>query len=464
MSSESSTYEKFKSIAESVECPCAVISIEKKEDGTIGDVRIFAANDKFSMTGENVEGELYTKFLPRNTEFENMCYRAAFEGEKLHTYVDSRKMLGAWADNLLLPLKSEEGSNIGYCQYIYELTKEMDAGNFSSISPTVAGFVIKSCLELRADNDFKTNLDQVMADIRDYTGAATTCVLSLDKEKKKAEIMSQSTKEGLFVAEQAFMKIPYSIAEKWEDLVGESDCFIMRNKDDLQRIEEVIPEWADMLKMEGAQSLCLVPIVQRKDITGYILLTNFDVDKDGMIKDTMEILSVFLSSEIANSQFLKRLEWLTSVDMLTGVRNRAAMNRVVDEFAEILKWTKASFGVAFCMMNGLKYLNDKNGHDAGNQCLEEAGNILREVFDETEVFRSSGEEFAVVCKDIDEDVFKEKIEKLREKGSNPDGVYFAIGYKYDNDEGDIRRALRCANKMMLSEKDIFYDKYPEKKY
>ena len=464
MNSENSTYEKFKIIAESVENPCAVMSVEKKEDGTVGEVRILAANEKFSMTGENVEGELYTKYLPRNPEFENMCYRAAFQGEKLHTYVDSRKMLGAWADNLLLPLKSEDSENIGYCQYIYELTKEMDAGMFSTVSPTIAGFVIKSCLELRADNDFKTNLDKLMADIREYTGAATTCVLSLNKEKRKAEIVSQSTVEGLFMTEQAFVKIPYSIAGKWEELVGETDCFIMRNKADLERIEEVIPDWADMLKMENTQSLCLVPLMQRKDITGYILLTNFNVDNAGMIKDTLEILSIFLSSEIANTQFLKRLEWLTSVDMLTGVRNRAAMNRVVDEFAELLKWTKTSFGVAFCMMNGLKYLNDKNGHDAGNQCLEAAGKILRDVFDETEVFRSSGEEFAVVCKDIEEEEFKERIEKLRELGSDPDGVYFAIGYEYDNKEGDVRLALRNANKMMLSEKEVFYEKYPEKKY
>ncbi|WP_026527583.1 GGDEF domain-containing protein [Butyrivibrio sp. VCD2006] len=463
MNPANSTYEKFKIIAESVENPCAVISIEKKEDGTIGELRIFAANDKFSMTGENVEGEVYTKYLPKEPEFENMCYRAAFGGEKFHTYVDSRKMLGSWVDNLILPLKSEEGGNIGYCQYIYELTKDMDAGKFSTISPKVAGFVIKSCLELRADNDFKTNLDQVMADIRVFTGAATTCVLSLNREKKKAEILSQSTEEGLFLVENTFMKIPYAIAEKWEDLVGESDCFIMRSKAELERIEEVIPDWADKLKMDSVQSLCLVPLSQRRDITGYILLTNFDVDNASMIKDTLVILSVFLSSEIANSQFLKRLEWLTSVDMLTGVRNRATMNRVVDEFAELLKWKKTPFGVAFCMMNGLKFLNDKNGHDAGNQCLEKAGKILRDVFDESEVFRSSGEEFSIVCQNIDEDEFNEKIEKLRELGSDPDGVYFAIGYEYDKKEGNLRAALRVANKMMQSENETFYEKYPEKR-
>ncbi|WP_022761001.1 MULTISPECIES: GGDEF domain-containing protein [unclassified Butyrivibrio] len=459
-----STYDKYKIIAESVENPCAILAVTRDEDGTAKDVQIFAANDKFSMTGENVEGDSYTKYLPKEPEFENMCIKAAFEGEKFHNYVDTTKSLGVWTDNIILPLKQEEDGSVGYCQYIYELTKEMDAGKFSSLSPIIAGFVIKSCLELRTDHDFKTNLGQVIKDIREFTDASSACVISLNKEKKKAEIISQDHKEGILWAAQIYMKVPYDIAESWGEIVGESDCFIMRNKAEIERIEEIAPGWAKALKSENAESLCLVPLKQRLETVGYILLTNFNVDNANMIKDTLEILSVFLSSEMANSQFLKRLEWLTSVDMLTGVRNRAAMNRTVDEFAELLKWKKEPFGVAFCMMNGLQYLNEKNGHDAGNQALEKAGQILRETFDETEVFRSSGEEFSIVCENIDKTEFTEKIEKLRERCSDPDGVYFAIGYEYDDTEGDIRRSLRHANKQMLREKEAFYEKYPEKKY
>ena len=73
-------YEKYKSIAQSVTSPCAILAVTKNEDDTAGDIRILAANDKFSMTGEPVEGELYTKFLPRETEFDDMCMRAAFGG------------------------------------------------------------------------------------------------------------------------------------------------------------------------------------------------------------------------------------------------------------------------------------------------------------------------------------------------------------------------------------------------
>ncbi|WP_029323523.1 GGDEF domain-containing protein [Butyrivibrio sp. AE3004] len=463
MNPEFSTYDRYKIIAQSSENPCAIISVKKNDDGTIGEIRLFATNEKFSMTGENVEGELYTKYLPREPEFEDMCVRAAFNGERLHIYVDTTKMLGAWSENLFLPLKADDDGKTGYCQFVYELTKDMDAGKFSAISPKIAGFVIKSCLELRSDNDFKTNLKQVLDNIREFTGASAACVVSINKEDEEAEIINQSNKGDIFSAANLTMNVPYNIASKWVELVGESDCFIMRDKAELEYIEETIPDWANKLKVENAESLCLMPIQQRKNILGYILVTNFNVDDVFTIKETLEILSLFLSAEMANNQFLKRLEWLTSVDMRTGVRNRSSMNRVVDEYAEQLKWHKTSFGVAFCKLNGLKFLNAKYGHDAGNKVLEEAGEILLDIFEETEVFRSGGEEFAVVCENADEKEFTEKIERLRKRGSNPEGVYFAIGYSFDNDEGDLRKALRLANQQTLEEKEAFYEKYPEKK-
>ena len=457
-------YEKYKSIAQSVTSPCAILAVTKNEDDTAGDIRILAANDKFSMTGEPVEGELYTKFLPRETEFDDMCMRAAFGGEKIHTYVNSTKSLGAWSDNILLPLQPSEDGKTGYCQFIYDLTKEMDAGKFSTISPTVAGFVIKSCLELRSDNNFKVNMRQVIKDIRIFTNASFAGVIAMNREKAKSELICQSITGEAIPAGQTFSDLTYDIIEKWGELIGESDCFVMRDKADIDNvIEPVAPKWAGMLRMEGIESLCLVPLLQRKDTVGYILVANFDVEKSLTIKETLEILSLFVSSEMANDQFLKRLEWLTNVDMRTGVRNRSAMNRVVDEYAEQLKWQKSPFGVVFCMMNGLKALNEKHGHDAGNKALERAGKILSEVFDETEVFRSAGEEFAVICENAKEKDFQEKVEKLRERGSDPDGVYFAIGYDYDNTEGDLRKALRNANKQMLEDKEVFYTKFPEKK-
>ena len=461
MGSDNSTYERFKNIATSCVNPCAIMKVTRKADESLDEIRIFAANDKFSLTGEPIEGELYTKFIPEEPEFNDMCYKAAFAGERFHTYVDSTKMVGGWSENLILPLVSDE-ENVGYCQFIYEITENMEPGKFSSINPVIAGIVIKSCLTLRSGTDFEANLNTVIEDIRAFTDSLSASLITLNNEKKKAKMIAQSIRSGSIAAEQLLAKVPYEIAESWEKLVGDSDCFVVRDKGDLDKAEEFAPEWVKLLKTEDAQSLCLVPLHNRQETLGYLLVTNFDVSKVNAIKDTLEILGLFLSAEIANNQFLKRLEWLMSIDMLTGVRNRAAMNRVVDELAARMSYKKAPFGVAFCTMTGLKALNDAAGHDAGNEVLQKAGSLLRDVFDETEVFRSAGEEFAIVVEDMEEDEFAKKLNLLKKLGSDPDGVYFAVGHSADSETGDVRKALREAYRQMADEKMSFYEQFPDK--
>ena len=72
MSSGISVEERLKLIADSCVNPCAVLSVEKNDEGSCGDIRIVAANDCFSMTGEPVVGELYTRYIPKEPEFEDM--------------------------------------------------------------------------------------------------------------------------------------------------------------------------------------------------------------------------------------------------------------------------------------------------------------------------------------------------------------------------------------------------------
>ena len=462
MGSENSTYEKFKTIAESCVNPCAIMRVVKNPDDTINEMRIFATNEKFSYTGQPIEGELYTNFIPDNPEFDDQCIKAAFEGKRFHTYVDSTTMIGGWSENLILPLVSDE-EGIGYCQFIYEVTDSMDPGKFSSINPIIAGIVIQSCLTLRNGTDFKKNVNEVIEDLREFTDSLSASLITIDNERKTAKVLSQSIRSGSIAAEQLMSNVPYDIPQSWEKLIGTGFCFVIRDKGDIDKVDECSPEWAKLLRAEDAQSLCMVPLKQRNEIIGYLMVTNFDVTKVNEITEAMKILSLFISSEIANNQFLKRLEWLTSIDMLTGVRNRAVMNRIVDELAARMKYQKAPFGVAFCAMNGLKSLNDKEGHDAGNEILAKAGELLRDVFDENDIFRSAGEEFAIVIENTDEEEFSRKIELLRKLGSDPDGVFFAIGYVADAETGDVRKALREAYKQMQEEKKNFYDKFPEKK-
>lgn len=463
MSSTDNFYERFKIVAESSTKPCAVMSVEKNERGECGKIRIFAANDLFSLTGEPIEGEEYTKFLPKSLEFDDMCFRAAFNGEHFRTYVNSSGLVGGWSENVVLPLVSPEDGNTGYCQYIYEINKDMDTGKFSAVSPSIAGIIVQNCLTLKNGTNFEENLREVMENLRTVTDALSVTVVSVDNAQNKAEIIATSIRSGSIGAGQLLSRVPYDIVSVWPELIGASDSYIIRDKGDIDYLESLSPKWAGLLKSEGAQNLCMVPLYQKKEIIGYMIATDFDIAKMTEIKEIMVIMSFFLATEMSNNVFLKRLEWLTSVDLLTGVRNRGVMNRVVDELDARLKYQQIQFGVIFCVLNGLKALNDKDGHAAGNRRLERAGEILREVFDETEVFRAAGEEFAVIAEGIEVEEFNRRVKRLRELGSDINGVYFSMGYASYDDSEDLRSALRTAHKQMMHEKEEFYQAHPDMK-
>ena len=108
-----------------------------------------------------------------------------------------------------------------------------------------------------------------------------------------------------------------------------------------------------------------------------------------------------------------RIEHERDYDILTGLYNRQAFNRVCSElFAQ-----PERMGVAALMMmdlDNLKHINDTYGHDWGDQYIRRTGQCLRENTPvETVCARLSGDEFLVLFYGYrSRDAVREKIEQL----------------------------------------------------
>ena len=87
-------------------------------------------------------------------------------------------------------------------------------------------------------------------------------------------------------------------------------------------------------------------------------------------------------------------------DQLTGLYNR----RFYEEQIRIIAASDLqSVGIFVCDVDGLKEINDKMGHAAGDKLLKVAANILKNCFrDEDTVVRLGGDEFAVIIRDCTE--------------------------------------------------------------
>ena len=83
-------------------------------------------------------------------------------------------------------------------------------------------------------------------------------------------------------------------------------------------------------------------------------------------------------------------------DELTGLYNLRGFRLLAEQALLMARRSQAPFAVLFIDMDNLKQINDQLGHRAGSAYISKAGEILRDVFRDSDVVgRIGGDEFAV---------------------------------------------------------------------
>ena len=449
----------FQGFVNTFAMPCAVLSVKKNSSGHCEEIRIVAANDFYKETMGVVryrDNMLYSELVPKDLKFEDFCYRSAVLKKKMHAYVETRG-LNAWTDWTTVPLGIEE-SDLSYCAFFFEFTRNAEAERMSMVSPLIADSVIKNCIHLRTSTDFLSGLQSVINEIQEKSSAFCCSIFLIDKLNKKFKILCDKFKNNVVKAPEN-SNLTYEIVSSWEKTIGVSNGIIVKDEYDMRQLEEKNPRWFRSLRADFVENLILYPLVQNKKHIGYLSITNFDTKKLVDLKELIELTTLFLSSEIENHILLEKLEHLSNTDILTGVKNRSAMNQRVDSFVRGEKEILAPFAVIFVKILELKQMNDDNGHDEGDILLKKAAALLREIFPtQAEIYRSGGDEFMILLPACHENEFRQKVRELREKSSVPNSeIRFAIGTDWNEEGKKLRRSMHIADEEMYKEKDL-YDK------
>ncbi|MCR5357547.1 MAG: EAL domain-containing protein [Lachnospiraceae bacterium] len=462
----------FKAVAESMSAMTCIVSVEKLPGGRRGKFCIVAGNKAYidsiehpapgaeMLTDKFVPGAEYTDYLTRDLNFEDYCYGAAVEKKLLHSYAHPDRM-DIWFNMLFIPLDADEG-NLSYCMYMMEINFEASSERLSSISGETASSVLDTCIKLRGTNDFKATMKDVVAGIRDLCDAEQCCILVLNDIERTCSVLGEAfrDKSDMLPMETYLDEDFYDIAESWTATIAGSNCIIAKNDQDMEIIKERNPVWHKSLSDAGVNNIILFPLKSRNQLLGYIWAINFDETRAIKIKEMLEVSTFILGSELGNYLLLDRLRFIASKDILTGVMNRNEMNNYVDELSHGSS-SDASVAVLFADLNGLKTVNDHEGHNAGDLLLKNAASVLKSVFDEKEIFRAGGDEFAVIVTGLTEEDLLSRIETIRRESEKFDNLSFAIGGCVEDNSGNIRLALRCADERMYEDKRRFYEQYPE---
>ena len=464
----------FKGFADLFQPMTCIMSVETFPDGSYGNIRIVTGNEKYInateyyeemgahdiFTNKFIPNSPYERYIPKDLNFEDFCYRCAIKGEQLHTYIHPDRF-DCWLNLTMMPLVSDK-ENIGYCTYSQEITKDADPNLMTNIAPDIAGTVLNICIQLNDTNDFKKSMDEVIGGISDLCACDHCCILLTDHNTRKCTVLCERFGEGS-------QRIPmenyldddfFDIADSWKDTIAGSTCIIVKDPQEWEVLKQRNPAWYASLQSAKVQSIVLFPLRSGNEVLGYIWAIDFDAERTVKIKETLELTSFFISAHIANHQLFKRMEIMSSIDILTGVFNRNALNNRIDSICTQKAGTPENVGIVFADLNGLKRMNDSEGHFAGDMLLKNAALVLQREFEGCEIYRAGGDEYMIIAADMPEEEFNAHVEQLRADTADPEGVCFAVGKCYEK-ASEIKKAMRMADERMYADKEAFYKEHPE---
>ncbi|MGW1837100.1 GGDEF domain-containing protein [Streptomyces sp. NPDC002067] len=88
------------------------------------------------------------------------------------------------------------------------------------------------------------------------------------------------------------------------------------------------------------------------------------------------VLAAVTAAGIAQTERLAEARRLAFTDALTGLANRRAVDMRLDEALEAHRREAAVVSLVVCDLNGLKQVNDSQGHAVGDRLLERFGSVL----------------------------------------------------------------------------------------
>ena len=453
-----------------------IYSFNILEDGSFTEIRLMGVNQQnIGMITDPSKPEFYPGIPYRSywqdINFERYVYKCGSEGIPLYSYVNAYNL---WVKGFYLPItqpgtisahdriQAEKGKRkTVYCLYICKLSDKVESEYMSLRSPEISAAVMNINVKMHEFSDFYESMAAVTGELREICGTDDCSLYTIDKITHKCVLIDRRgvRQDILDTLSHEMHRTPYEIALAWENDLAKSDCIMY---DDLSILEKRDPPWYNSLKNGNVRNIILYAVRFHEELVGFIWAVNFDPSDILKIKETLELTSFLIGAFIANYQLVSRLESLSRSDTLTQVNNRNAMNARIDSFISGKENLPERIGIVFIDLNGLKAVNDTEGHDAGDRLLFKSASILKIAFSNYEIYRAGGDEFVVFCPDISEEMLEQHILQLNTLMKDTPDVSFAVGKSFSYGDYDIFKAMQAADENMYEDKEKFYRDNPEK--
>lgn len=186
------------------------------------------------------------------------------------------------------------------------------------------------------------------------------------------------------------------------------------------------------------QIIYLLEFVEVAFLAVYFVWTLITVDQLEKSKEKIEMQK-------------KRFEQLSYSDTLTMTYNRNKYNEEIEKYQGMDHF---QVGIALFDLNGLKKINDEQGHRLGDMLIKNTAKHLCSLF-ENKIYRIGGDEFVVLDPDTTESQFYDDVRDVC-KMMNDNNISISVGMTWAEHGKEFNEKIKEADRRMYEQKNAYY--------
>ncbi|WP_300717766.1 sensor domain-containing phosphodiesterase [uncultured Desulfovibrio sp.] len=301
----------------------------------------------------------------------------------------------------------------------------------------------------RQDADISFLIDDVLAAIGDYLQADRAYIFEFCDDVVRNTF--EWCRKGVVPQKRCLTRVPVRTISRWMPNFYAHQPILIT---DLESLRTTSPEEYAVLKQQDIHSLLVFPLWNGKTLAGFVGVDNLEPARMDSTRVLLSSMKFFLSSALWRRDSLNELHFLSYHDQLTGVFNRNAFQRDVQQ-------RDADMGIIFLDINGLKDINDGEGYSVGDAVLTSVSRSVGEILPDVPLYRMGDDEFVLLWQGTDEHKFRQDVERLRIMFSGSLGFSASVGCAWVRREDDLDKGLIAADARMFAAKRDFYRSLPQ---
>ena len=190
----------------------------------------------------------------------------------------------------------------------------------------------------------------------------------------------------------------------------------------------------------------------KKRFVGALGVVN--MDKVWKNADYIENVAGTFSLAVNNISSYQSLREMGIIDSLTGLLNRNCLERTIENLD---KNEYRNVACVYIDANGLHNINNRFGHEAGDNMLKAIAQALQSKFGSDKTYRIGGDEFVAFAFGDSEKQIEENIESIK-NDIEKQGYSISYGVSFSEVSTNAERFIKQAERNMLDNKYSYYHK------